>query len=188
MLYHVSAQPGLKVLKPHTSTHKKPYVYAIENIVTGLLFGAVQDDFDFIISTDEDGSPIVYECYPNALEKIYKGKGCSVYEVSEEGFKRGLTSWEDELVNVQEVRVVNEITVADLYDRLLEEEAKGSISIFRYAFSDAYRKRIASHIVDRMIRFEIDLDNILVQDRRFSDYYSGIVKSLKAVMDGHLLK
>ena len=61
MLYHVSQKTGLKALQPHVSTHKKAYVYAIENMVTGILFGAKQDDFDFIINTDEKGIPAIYE-------------------------------------------------------------------------------------------------------------------------------
>lgn len=67
MLYHVSPNAGMKTLIPHVSTHKKAYVYAVENMVTGLLFGAKQDDFDFVISTDENGIPTVYECYPDAF-------------------------------------------------------------------------------------------------------------------------
>ena len=54
MLYHVSSKTGLKTIQLHISTHKKAYVYAIENMVTGILFGAKHDDFDFIISTDEN--------------------------------------------------------------------------------------------------------------------------------------
>ena len=46
-LYHASHKSGLKILRPHTSTHKKPYVSAVENVVIGPLFGAKQDDFDF---------------------------------------------------------------------------------------------------------------------------------------------
>lgn len=49
MLYHVSQMPGIKILQPRESTHGKKYVYAINNMVTGLLFGAKQDDIDFII-------------------------------------------------------------------------------------------------------------------------------------------
>lgn len=188
MLYHISEQSGLKILKPHTSTHKKPYVYAIENMVTGLLFGVKNDDFDFIISTDENGRPIIYECYPDAFKEKYHGRGCSVYEVSGEGFKRGITSWEPELVNDSEVRVINEIVVDDLYDKLLEEEKKGNLIVYRYQFCDEYRKKIAAHIVDRIIRFDIDMDNILNIDRRFSTHYSGIVRSLREAMDGHLLE
>ena len=66
MLYHISKIAGLKILKPQVSTHKKAYVYAIENVVTGLLFGAPHDDFDFIIS-EENGIPVIMECYPNVL-------------------------------------------------------------------------------------------------------------------------
>lgn len=188
MLYHVSDKAGLKVLQPHISTHKKSYVYAIENIVTGLLFGTKQDDFDFIISTDANNKPIVYECYPDAFQKIYQGKGCSVYEVSDEGFQRGMTSWDPELVSENEVSVINEIVVADLYERLLEEEKNGNLRVYRYEFSDEYRKKIALHIVDRIIRFEIDLDSIVEQDARFSGCYKKIVQALEHVMDGHLLQ
>ena len=92
MLYHVSPKTGLKTIQPHVSTHKKAYVYAIENMVTGILFGAKQDDFDFIISTDESDTPIIYECYPDAFKKIYQGKSRSVYLVDEKDFQRGLTS------------------------------------------------------------------------------------------------
>ncbi|MBQ8798669.1 MAG: hypothetical protein IJZ55_03775 [Lachnospiraceae bacterium] len=59
MLYHVSSKMGLKTIQPHVSTHKKAYVYAIENMVTGILFGAGHDDFDFIIATDENNRPII---------------------------------------------------------------------------------------------------------------------------------
>lgn len=188
MLYHVSQKAGLKVLQPHVSTHKKAYVYAIENVVTGILFGAKQDDFDFIISTDENDKPIIYECYPDALKKKFQGKGCSIYEISEEGFQRGMTSWEPELVCECEVEVLNEIVVKDLYERLLEEEQNGNLEIHRYEFCDEYRKKISDHVVDRLIRFEIDLTKCMEQDVRFLTYYKNLVKALITVMDGHLLQ
>lgn len=188
MLYHVSEQTGLKTLVPHASTHKKPYVYAIENIVTGLLFGTRQDDFDFIISTDEQETPIVYECYPDAFEKIYRGKSCSVYAVDGAGFQRGMTSWDPELVCEIEVAVQSEIAVDDLYERLLEEEAAGTLQLHRYERTDSYRKMISAHIVDRLIRFSVDLSSCMERDSRFSEYYKGIVEALRSAMDGHLLK
>ena len=187
MLYHVSQKAGLKILQPHVSTHKKAYVYAINNMVTGMLFGAKQDDFDFIICTDENDKPMIYECYPDALRNIYQGKGCSVYELSVEGFQRGMTSWDPELVCACEVEVLREIVVNDLYVRLLEEEQRGNLEIHRYEFCDEYRKKISSHIVDRLIRFEVDLSKCPEEDERFSTYYRDIVRALVSVMDGHLL-
>lgn len=188
MLYHVSQTSGLKTLQPHVSTHKKLYVYAVQNIITGLLFGAKQDDFDFIISTDDNDVPTIWECYPNALREIYGGKRCSVYEVDEKGFQRGVTSWSSELVCESKVEVINEIVVEDLYQRLSEEEQNGNIKICRYEFSDEYRKRISKHIVDRFIRFEIDLDKCMEWDEKFSMHYSGIIQELNRVTDGHLLQ
>lgn len=188
MLYHVSPQSGLKILEPHISTHKKAYVYAIENMVTGMLFGAKKDDFDFILFTDETGTPVVYECYPDAFRNVYEGKGCSVYQVGDQGFCRGKTSWSAELVCENEVEVLGEIVVENLYQRLLEEEQDGKLKIHRYEFCDEYRKKISAHIVDRLIRFEIDLDKCLEQDGRFRTYFRDIIRELAGIMDGHLLQ
>ena len=188
MLYHVSQETGLKTIQPHISTHKKAYVYAIENMVTGILFGAKKDDFDFIVITDESNTPIIYECYPDALKKVYKGKSCSAYIVNDMGFQRGLTSWEPELVSDKEVEVISEIVIEDLYQRLLEEEQNGNLIIFRYEFSDEYRKKISSHIIDRLFRFEIDLSNCIEKDIRFATYYKDIIQALIGIMDGHLLQ
>ena len=161
MLYHVSPNAGLKTLYPRVSSHKKAYVYAIENFVTGLLFGVKMDDFD--ISTNENGFPTVYECYPDAFKNIYQGKNCSVYVVDDEGFKRGLTSWS-------------------------KEEALGDIKICRYEFNNDYRKKISAHVVDRLIRFDVDLQHCLEQDVRFAAHYRRIIEGLHNVMDGHLLQ
>ena len=186
MLYHVSPNAGLKTLYPRVSSHKKAYVYAIENFVTGLLFGVKMDDFD--ISTDENGFPTVYECYPDAFKNIYQEKSCSVYVVNDEGFKRGLTSWSAELVCDTEVAVQDEITVTDVYERLIEEESLGNIKICRYEFNDDYRKKISAHVVDRLIRLDVDLQHCLEQDIRFATHYRRIIEGLHNIMDGHLLQ
>ena len=61
-----------------------------------------------MISTDENGIPTVYECYPDAFKNIYQGKSCSVYVVEDEGFRQGLTSWDEEFVCDFEVTVQKE--------------------------------------------------------------------------------
>lgn len=185
MLYHVSPIPGLTVLQPQISSHGKAYVYAVEQLATGLLFGAPKDDFDFLMDCDEDGTPVVYECYPNALEEKYCGKRCSVYEVNEDGFQRGITGWEPELVCETSVPVQREVQIADLYVRLLQEQEQGQLILYRYNDTPDYRRLISGHIVDRLIRF-----NVLEYqdtDRRFQTYYAKIIEALRFIMDGHLL-
>ena len=187
MLYHVSPTAGLKTLTPRVSTHGKAYVYAIENMVTGLLFGAKHDDFDFNISTDDEDRPIICECYPDAFRLAFQGKGCSVYLVNDAGFERGRTGWEPELVCEREVPVLEEIVVPDLYERLLELEAQGQLIVRRYEHTDEYRRSIAAHIIDRIIRFDIDLNRITETDHRFATHYRGMVELLRSAADGHLL-
>lgn len=182
MLYHISKTAGLKVLKPQISTHKKAYVYAIENMVTGLLFGAPHDDFDFIIS-EKNGIPVIMECYPDAFPLIFKDKKCSVYEVSEDGFLRGMTSWSSELVSEREVAVVREIPVDDLYTRLLSEEANGNLIIRRYEDTASYKSLVSEHIVDRLVRF----DAVYTENEKIRNHYGKLIDALKDIMDGHLL-
>lgn len=185
MLYHVSNTHGIKTLEPRISTHRKPYVYAIKDLVAGLLFGVKKDDFDFIISTRNDGKTAVHECYPNALEAKYKNQNCSVYELEEIGFKGGQTGWNAEFVCDTAVNVINEFIVTDIYETLLSEEKKNNLIIHRYENSLEYRRKISEHIVDRLIRF-----NVLSHketDARFKRYYSNLILALEDVMSGKYL-
>lgn len=187
MVYHVSPTHGITTLIPRVSTHGKAYVYAIENLTTALVFGVEKDDFDFMLSTDEAGRPSLYECYPHAFQKKYQGQSCSVYELKEEGFLRGMTSWRPELVSEQEVPVEREILVPDLYEKLLEEEKNGNLAVYRYRNEQEYRKLISEHIVDRIIRFGI-LEKDWEKDIRFQVYFRPLAEALLAAMDGHLLQ
>lgn len=182
MYYHVSKTAGITVLKPHVSTHKKAYVYATENMVTGLLFGAPHDDFDFIINVEDD-IPVIRECYPDAFRTVFCGRACSVYEVYEDGFKKGMTSWDSELVCEHEVPVVHETAIDDLYSRLLDEESDGTLKICRYEDTAEYKKRVSEHIVDRLIRF----DAVYSENERLKKHYGRIMNELRSIMDGHLL-
>lgn len=185
MLYHVSNIRGLKVLEPRLSTHGKSYVYAINNMVTALLFGASKDDFDFLMDENELGIPVVYECYPNAFEKIYSNKSCSVYGIDESGFMGGKTGWNPELVNENKVDILSETIIDNLYEKLIEAENNGRLIIHRFENSNEYKKIISNHIVDRLIRFGV-LDNPIKDDRLLM-YFENIISVLKDILNGKYL-
>lgn len=185
MLYHVSPTPNLSVLIPHVSTHGKAYVYTVDHLTTGLLFGVQHDDFDFLLSTNDDGTPELYECYPGAFRSVYEGKRCSVYELKEDGFQRGMTSWKPELVCESEVAVEREIVIDDLHARLMQEVAEGRLILHLFTNTPEYKRLISSHIVDRLIRF--DALRCLDTDPRFQRHFRAIIEALNAIMDGHLL-
>ncbi len=174
------------MLQPRVSSHGKAYVYALENLTTGLLFGAIHDDFDFQLDVNAEGKPELYECYPGAFSAVYTGKSCTVYEVNEDGFLRGITSWSPELVSPQPVPVVRETFVPDLAARLEQAEEAGHLIVHRYADTPDYRKRISGHIVDRLIRFDM-LDQIH-EDPRLTLHFGALAEGLRRVMDGHLLE
>jgi len=185
MLYHVSNTHNLKVLIPRKSTHGKAYVYAVNNVVTGLLFGAKKDDFDFIVSVNKNGIPEIYECYKNAFETIYKGVSCSVYEVDDAGFLRGVTGWDAEYVSENEAKVLSETIVEDLFTRLCNEEEKGNLLVHKFRDSMKYKAIISNHIVDRIIRSGIlDRPNI---EERLIKHYGKIIDVLKELISGKYL-
>lgn len=184
MLYHVSNIHGITMLEPRESTHGKKYVYAIENVVTGLLFGAKQDDFDFIIDMDHEITE-VYECYPHAFEIKYKNQNCSVYELEDTGFLRGQTGWDAELVCETPVKVCREIFIDDIYTALLNEIEQKNIILHRYRDTLEYKSIISEHIVDRLIRF--DMLNSPKLDQRFYKYYGKIIETLKELISGKYL-
>jgi len=96
---------------------------------------------------------------------------------------RGVTSWNPELVCKSEVPVENEYIISDLYSRLQREASGGNLILHRYADTQEYRKIIAAHIVDRLIRF--DALDLIDSDARFQKYYRSIIEDLRSAMDGH---
>lgn len=182
MLYHVSPTPGITVLEPRRSTHGTAYVYAIADRVTGLLFGAKQDDFDFCINV-EAGEPALWECYPGALRERYEGKSCTVYEVEEDGFLQGQTGWEPEWVNPEPVRVKKETPVPDLLSELLLAEKNGALVIRRYEDTPEYRRFVSRHVVDRLVRFGC----IDTKEERLLRHYGQIIALLREAVSGECL-
>lgn len=182
MLYHVSPTPGLTVLEPRISTHGQSWVYAVADRPTALLFGAKQDDFDFCIDT-EDGHPVVWECYPGALESCYGGKTCSVYEVAEAGFLSGQTGWDAELVNPAPVPVLQETRVSNLLEALEQAEREGQMTVHRYEDTPEYRRFVSEHVVDRLVRF----DCIHTTEERLVKHYGGLLQLLRQAVSGEAL-
>ena len=159
MLYHSSKEPGLKYLEPRISTHGKAFVYAVRSRVTAVLFGAPKDDFDLL--TDETGGVAhIYECYPDAAEKIYGGKKCSLYTVGEEGFLPDVTGWEPELVCESAVPVIREEFIADILSYLDNAAARGDCVIHRYSDEQAYRAMLREELEERIADFGLTEEEI----------------------------
>ena len=171
MIYHASKQAGLKELIPQVSTHGKKYVYAIHNRVTALLFGAPKDDFD-ILMDEENGKPVIYECYPKALKRIYFGKSCALYGLLEEGFLSGQTGWEPELVCEHAVPVVCEEKIGNIYEEIMASIEKGDCIFHQYSEDETYRQFLRDELSERIRAFG---RTELNADPRFELYFRGLL-------------
>lgn len=174
MLYHASDIENLKVLNPCISTHGDAYVYAIKSRLTAMLFGAPKDDFD-ILMDEENGITVLYECYPDALKRIYAGKKCSIYHVSEDGFLSGKTGWDAELVNSMPVEVLYEERVSDIYKNILEAVDEKLCILNYYEESEEYQNFLREELWERIHAFGITQE-YMKSDVRFKQYFKEFLK------------
>lgn len=174
MLYHASDVGGLNILEPHVSTHGRPYVYAINSRITALLLGTPKDDFDILIDV-KDGKTIIYECYPKALEKVYAGKSCFLYTVSEEGFLSGKTGWDAEMVCPAPVKVEQVEKIHDIYESIIEATDNGLCEINYYSDNEEYLAFLREELSERIVSWNITGD-MMKKDARFELYFNKLLK------------
>ncbi len=157
-VYHVSPVAGIKVLEPRVSTHGKAYVYGSTNLPFTLIFGSkkLKGDLDgpYGVFTNS-GLPFIIEAYEGAIEKLFKGESCSIYELDPTDFESGKTGFGGEIVSEKPVKILKETRVEDIYELLLKYEKQGKIKIFRYSNDKEYQTYIRSHIKDRLMRYGI---------------------------------
>ena len=155
-LYHVSKIPNLKILEPHLSTHKKPYVYATTNLEFALFFGGIESagDFDGIYGW-KDGTPFFYEAYEGALQRRFGETTCYIYEVDPTTFEKDKTSFKGEVVSEKPVNTINCEKIDNLYQYLLKLNDNGKIQLHFFEDTKEYKEMIDNHILDRISRFGI---------------------------------
>ena len=97
-----------------------------------------------------DGKQHYFERFPNQLEALYKGKRGYLYCLESTD---GLThtkghTWE----SAQDVPVAKCEIIADVYEEILREEAKGDLVIHRYSEIDPSEQKMhANHIRDHIL-------------------------------------
>lgn len=173
MLYHASKISGLRELTPCRSTHGAEYVYAIKNRITAICFGASKDDFDLLMD-EVDGITVLYECYPGAFQRIYAGKNCSLYEVSEEGFLEGQTGWDAELVCTSSVPVIREERINDIYSALREAVKQGLCVMNEYTEDTVYQSMLQDELAERVQMYGLT-EAQMNQDTRFANYLNALL-------------
>lgn len=130
-VYHCSPTPGLTVLRPSVTKYfgKPRQVCLTSSLPMALLYGVKHFEYTYGYTGDRE---IFYEEYfPGALGEIYRGKGASLYRCA---FREDMetTAIPNEYVTLEEVPVLEEIAIPDVYEALLEQERLGALRIVRW--------------------------------------------------------
>ncbi len=151
MIYHGSCIAGLHTIKANSKSHStgKFVAYFSEDRCYALVCCRSRAENFVTMGVAADGRQHYFERFPNQLEAIYKGKQGYVYSLdTTDGLTRGRGhSWESEC----DVPVSQCERIVDVYDEILQEEARGNLIIHRYAEIDpAEQKKHANYIRDHL--------------------------------------
>ena len=134
-LYRGTKISGLKIMEPRLVNHNKPYVYATTDKIEAIIYSVKGGNLNYtnIYGYDDDGSRCLIERKENILEGIYNVEG-RYYIVDETNFEKHdeLGVGENEYVSELPVKVLEEITIPNVWEYFKELEEKGKLKIYRY--------------------------------------------------------
>jgi len=151
-VYHASKIQGLKVLEPRVSSHEKAWVYAMEKPEHCSLFLGNCNDLINQIGPLRNGVPYIVERFKDSLLFAYKDKNGSIYTLDAANFKKGMTSFDLELVSENPCEVIKEDKIQDSLDNILKLESEGKLTIYRYPEVPDFYPNDKSDLVKKAVR------------------------------------
>ena len=146
MLYHASQTPGIKIIKPHISNHKKPLVYFSVKRENTLVYlsnavkrHCMETSFDYngiftkwaSYGFNKDGILVLDEYYPNASRETYNGVSGYIYSAADEAGEP-LGGIPFAFISHAPVKPEGCEFVPDAYAALLQAAEQGKIIMNRY--------------------------------------------------------
>jgi hypothetical protein len=131
LVYHGSPSTGLRVIKPHSSTHREKWVYACPDPVMAALFVSTTGG-DLICQVGRDpetGLPYICERFAGAFQHQYHDHTGSLYTLPGHTFETGMTGWEEEVVSPVEVVPITETIIANIRAHLLQLVSGGQLIV-----------------------------------------------------------
>ncbi len=113
VVFHGSPVEDIKIFTPRISTHGKPVIYASDTMDAAFLYCAKWNDFMLTCGSDD----VVVERYKGAFDELYKDKKGYIYILDGTTFK--FDKYCNELVSEKAVKVIDCITINNLYDVIL---------------------------------------------------------------------
>ena len=131
LVYHCSPTAEIRVLEPSVTKYfgKPRQVCLTASLPMALLYGIRH--FEYTYGYTREGAIYYMEYFPDALEKLYRGKTASLYRCLRRPDMEE-TAIPNELVTALPVPVAEETAVPDVWEALLEQERLGALRIIRW--------------------------------------------------------
>lgn len=134
-LYRGTKISGLKAMEPKIVNHDKPYVYATTDKIEAIIYSVKGGNLNYtnIYGYDDDNKRCLIERKEKCLEEIYNTEG-RYYILDDTSFFRHdeLGVGENEYVSEIPVKVIEEVTIPNVWNYFKELESKGELKIYRY--------------------------------------------------------
>ena len=134
-LFHGSNILGLDELKPHLADHDRPYIYlsTIEVVAGFYMVNAVERPYYWFPYGFDNGIPVYFELYPNALKEVSEGKTGCIYEIEVD--EKDVLPFKNipcARLGTVPMKVVNYTKISDAYEWFMQEELEYKLKVIRY--------------------------------------------------------
>lgn len=149
-LYHASTIQGLHTIEPRVSTHGHAWVYAMGKPEYSLMF--LGNHSDFINQIGFMGTtPCIVERFEGALAYAYKNMSGSIYTLSRDEFKSGMTTFNLEFICDHPCDVIEEKKITDALKEITRLESEHKLKIYRYPHHPSWIPADKSDLIDKAI-------------------------------------
>lgn len=134
-LYRGTKIRGLKIMEPRVVNHKEAYVYATTDKIEAIIYSVKGGNLNYtnIYGYDDNGNRCIIERKKNCLKDIYSVPG-RYYIVDDKTFFRHdeLGVGDNEYVSKDKVKVLEEVTVPNVYEYFKQLEKEGKLKLYYY--------------------------------------------------------
>lgn len=149
-LFHGTDIANLKSIKPNKSGHKNEYIYATSDLAFATIFSARKgNSLVTMVIKNKEGVPCLCERAEGIFNKLYSRVSATVYIVDKNDFFHKKGMWANEFVSDKEVPIIEEITIPDIKEFLLElEKEEGEFKLVEYKDRKEYFPKIDEEEID----------------------------------------
>ena len=134
-IYRGCKEKGLKVMEPRLVNHGEKFVYGTTDMIEALIYSVKGGNLNYtnIYGYDDDNKRCLIERKEKCLEEIFSVEG-GYYILDDKDFVKHdeIGVGDNEYVSTKPVKVLEEVTIPNVWNYLKELEKESKLKIYRY--------------------------------------------------------